>query len=77
LRLIIIEMTLAEQSPAHVDVKPGTVVANPNNENGRHLHVATGNGCISIDRLQPAGKRVLAIDEFLRGYQLKPGAQLG
>jgi methionyl-tRNA formyltransferase len=70
-------MTLAEDSSAAVDAKPGIVVANPNNDNRENLCVATGEGCISISRIQPAGKRVLEIAEFLRGYQLKPGAQLG
>jgi methionyl-tRNA formyltransferase len=77
LRLIIIEMTLAEDASTDVDVKPGTVVANPNIDNRESLCVATGEGCISISRIQPAGKRVLEIDEFLRGYPLQPGAQLG
>jgi len=76
LRLIITEMTLAENSSAHVDVEPGTVVANPDDD-GEYLCVATGEGCIRISRIQPAGKRVMEIDEFLRGYQLKPGALLG
>lgn len=77
LRLIITEMALVEDSSAYVDVKPGTVVANGDNGAKDHLCVATGEGCVSISRIQPAGKRVLEIDEFLRGYQLKPGAQLG
>ncbi|MBT4692617.1 MAG: methionyl-tRNA formyltransferase [Planctomycetaceae bacterium] len=77
LRLIIIEMTLVENTSADMDVKPGTVVANPNNDDRESLCVATGDGCISIRRIQPAGKRVLEIGEFLRGYQLKPGVQLG
>ena len=77
LRLIITEMTLAKDSSAHVGVEPGTVVATLDDGSGENLCVATGEGCISIKRIQPAGKRVLEIDEFLRGYQLKPGAQLG
>jgi methionyl-tRNA formyltransferase len=76
LRLIITEMALAENSSAHVGVKPGTVVTNLD-DGSEKLCVATGDGCISINRIQPAGKRVLGIEEFLRGYQLKPGAQLG
>ena len=70
-------MTLVENTSADMDVKPGTVVANPNNDDRESLCVATGDGCISIRRIQPAGKRVLEIGEFLRGYQLKPGVQLG
>lgn len=47
---------------------PGTVVFND-----RNLWVATGYGLLSIDRLQPAGKRIMSADEFLRGHNLQIG----
>ena len=37
---------------------------------GNHLYVATGDGWIEILSLQPAGKRRMQADEFLRGYRL-------
>lgn len=37
--------------------------------NKEELWVKTGAGAISITRIQPVGKRVMAIDEFIRGYQ--------
>jgi len=40
---------------------------------GKKLFVATGRGALSIDQIQPTGKRVLKIDEFLRGYPVKVG----
>ena len=33
------------------------------------LLVQTGNGLLSIRQIQPAGKRVMEIEEFLRGHQ--------
>ena len=41
------------------------------------LLVAAGEGAVSILKIQPAGKRVLDIDEFLCGYNIKPGDRLG
>jgi methionyl-tRNA formyltransferase len=40
------------------------------------LWVQTGEGILSIDRIQPAGKRGMLIGEFLRGRQPKSGDQL-
>ncbi|MCA9042278.1 MAG: methionyl-tRNA formyltransferase [Planctomycetaceae bacterium] len=40
------------------------------------LIVRTGNHeALSIHKIQPAGKKLMDIDEFLRGYQPKPGDQ--
>ena len=44
---------------------------------GKQLHIATGRGTLRLDRVQPAGKRILDIDEFLRGYPISVGSQLG
>lgn len=48
---------------------PGTVVST---EAGRLL-VATGRGLLSVDQLQPAGKRAMSSTDFLRGAPLRPG----
>jgi hypothetical protein len=40
------------------------------------LWVQTGDGLLSIDRVQPAGKRGMSIEEFLRGRQPKTGDSL-
>jgi methionyl-tRNA formyltransferase len=37
------------------------------------LCVATGEGVLAIRRVKPAGKRVLDIAEFLRGYPVQVG----
>jgi methionyl-tRNA formyltransferase len=39
----------------------------------RRLLVATGAGVLAIDRIQPAGKRAMSTDEFLRGHAIQPG----
>ena len=49
---------------------PGETVA------GDGLLVATADRVIEIVRLQPAGKREMSGEEFLRGHQIRPGKQL-
>jgi methionyl-tRNA formyltransferase len=44
---------------------------------GDWLVVAAGSGALRIERLQPAGKRVLAVGEFLRGYPVRAGQFFG
>jgi methionyl-tRNA formyltransferase len=56
-------------NPAEIDREPGQVVVS----DGRQLRIFTGNGELSIDRLQPAGKRVMEVGEFLRGYPVRVG----
>jgi len=45
-------------------------------EDGRLL-VALREGCAELTRIQPAGKRPMDADEFLRGARLEDGARLG
>jgi methionyl-tRNA formyltransferase len=49
---------------------PGEVVA------GAGFLVATGDGVIEIKRIQPAGKREMDSEEFLRGHQISAGMKL-
>jgi methionyl-tRNA formyltransferase len=44
---------------------------------GERLVVATGQGALFIERIQPAGKRVMAGGEFLRGYHPQVGDHFG
>ena len=39
------------------------------------LSVQTGDGVLAINRLQPAGKRILTAAEFLRGYRVNAGSR--
>ena len=48
---------------------PGTVT----HVDKASLHVATGDGLLSLDRVQPAGKRPMDISEFLRGHTVASG----
>jgi methionyl-tRNA formyltransferase len=52
---------------------PGTVL-----EAGHgRLVVATGSRALALNSVQPAGKRFLDIDEFLRGYRVEVGDRFG
>lgn len=44
---------------------------------GGHLWVATGDGWLELERLQPEGKRVMTASELLRGTPLQTGDVLG
>jgi len=50
--------------------EPGSVL-----EKERVLQVACGEGALSIEELQPAGKRRMPAAEFLRGHPLPAGAR--
>jgi methionyl-tRNA formyltransferase len=52
---------------------PGEVV----HTDGKSLWIATGSTPLSLDRVQPAGKRVMEIAEFLRGHTVRVGAKFG
>ena len=65
LRLIIHRTMVIEGSAASA---PGTII-----EAGPWLVIATGAGALAITAVQPAGKRVMAAEEFLRGYPLAVG----
>jgi methionyl-tRNA formyltransferase len=71
LRLILERVNveaIAEDTPA-----PGVVLE----AHGDRLVVATGEGALVIEAIQPAGKRVLSAGEFLRGYPVRSGERLG
>lgn len=50
------------------NVAPGTVLAV-----GDLLEIATGDGTLGFQFIQPSGKRMMSIPEFSRGYGIKPG----
>jgi methionyl-tRNA formyltransferase len=72
LRLILTEVAVGHE-PRPENVVPGEVVEAA----GDRLTVATGDGLLAIQRIQPAGKRVLSAAEFLRGYPVRPGQKFG
>ena len=54
-------------------MSPGEVVSA---EAGRLL-VASGSGCVEIERVRPAGKRSMETSEFLRGNPMSRGDRFG
>jgi len=53
--------------------KPGVVVRAKENE----LIIAAGEGTVRIEQIQPAGKKMMPIRDFLCGYAIKQGDKLG
>ena len=56
---------------------PGTVVAAESAKEAARLWIATGAGMLSLDAVQPEGKRAMTVGEFLNGHSLRPGDRLG
>ncbi|MFO0901887.1 MAG: methionyl-tRNA formyltransferase [Pirellulales bacterium] len=73
IRLIVTRVAVEAGAAPPDSAPPGTVLEC---QAGR-LVVAAGSGTVRIERLQPAGKRVLEAAEFLRGYPLAVGERLG
>jgi methionyl-tRNA formyltransferase len=70
-RVIVLKTQVETQA---VPAEPGTVV----NVSRDAIHVATGRaGQLSIERLQPEGKRPMTAREYLAGRPLQPGSRLG
>ncbi|MBN2475070.1 MAG: methionyl-tRNA formyltransferase [Pirellulales bacterium] len=67
LRLVLGPVSI--ENLADSPAPPGTIVE----ASGDRLLVAAGQGAVRLQRLQPAGKRMLAVAEFLRGYRVQPG----
>jgi methionyl-tRNA formyltransferase len=70
-RLIVHRVQTVAEATAAAVAPAGTVV---NSATG--LVVATGDGLLSLEEVQPAGKRVMQAADFLRGYQVQPGDRL-
>jgi methionyl-tRNA formyltransferase len=64
----------------HVAVLDATSAGPPGailDADNKHIFVATGDGAVAIEALQPAGKRMLTAEEFLRGHAVAAGQWLG
>ncbi len=69
-RLKVGQAAIAEESSQE---RPGQVLAvYPGG-----VQVATGQGSVYLQQLQPEGKRMLRCEEFIRGYQVKAGEMMG
>jgi len=67
--LILSARPLATKPPMSA---PGTVV----DASKSNLHIATGDGVLAIEQLQPAGKKPMPVADFLNGHKLVVGAPL-
>lgn len=72
LRLILDDMRVADTSSPAGAATGSVLVAE-----GDNFEVVAGDGVVRISKVQPAGKRVMAIDEFLRGCSIPVGDRLG
>lgn len=73
LRLSIDRVTVASPpSTGSGCPQPGTILKTSN-----LLLVATGDGLLAIDELQPAGKRSMPVADFLRGNRVSVGDRFG
>ncbi len=68
-----LKILAAHLSTIKASVSPGTIL----NRQDKALSVATGQGSLTLDRVQLEGKKALPIAAFLAGHDLKPGARLG
>jgi methionyl-tRNA formyltransferase len=68
--VIVDEEAARDADIATARPRPGMVVGASD-----RLVVQAGDGTLQIEQLQPAGRRVMAAEEFLRGYPLQPGQQ--
>jgi len=65
---------ISEGPPADGDEQPGTVL----DTIGGSIQVKTGGSTsILIERVQPAGKRLMTASEFQNGYRVGPGDRFG
>lgn len=72
LRLILEKVSVASSQSAG-EFEPGqAALVEP-----ARLLVQTGNGLLSLDRVQPAGKKAMEIGEFLRGHKVQVGESFG
>lgn len=71
LRLVIDRAQVAETNTAEAPL--GEVITS----DGKQLIVATGQGSLLLDTIAPAGKRHMAVAEFLRGYRVQVGDRFG
>jgi methionyl-tRNA formyltransferase len=78
IRLIVFRASVAKNEPGETEidvpsVKPGQVAVSEKDR----LWIATTDGYLSIDEVQPAGKRRMPVADFLRGNRPGVGEQMG
>lgn len=71
LRAIVDKASVVESTEPNA--RPGTIVQLDKNR----LAIQTGKAAIAIEKIQPSGKRIMSIEEFLRGYPVQADQQIG
>jgi methionyl-tRNA formyltransferase len=71
MRLILGPVRVVDTSDPNAP--PGTVLEAA----GDRIIIAAGKGAVVLETVQPAGKRLLEVREFLRGYHVQPGERFG
>jgi len=83
LRLLLVRVSVvtdddsSHRETASRSADPGTIVAADSTKDAARFWVVTGQGVLSLDAVQPEGKRVLSAGEFLNGYSIRAGERLG
>ncbi|RMG00938.1 MAG: methionyl-tRNA formyltransferase [Planctomycetota bacterium] len=72
-RLIIGKSVVDSLRDDETPVSPGTVLS----AGKEGVRVMTGEGVLRILELQPAGRRMMRAEEFVRGYRIEAGHRLG
>lgn len=73
LRPLLPEERDIEVSDARLsEAEPGEVILSDR----KRLWIRTGEGAVALETIQPAGKRTMEIEEFLRGFQPALGSKL-
>ncbi|MEK6647247.1 MAG: methionyl-tRNA formyltransferase [Candidatus Firestonebacteria bacterium] len=70
---VLIKILEAETIEKDIVKKPGEIIEIIK---GTGLLIATGENCLLIKKIQPAGKRAMSVDEFLHGHNVKIGGIL-
>ena len=70
-RLILASLHVASEDAAFTE--PGTVVM----AEGDRLLIETGEGLLRVGEVQPAGKKLMPVEAFLRGYPIQAGDVFG
>jgi methionyl-tRNA formyltransferase len=73
MHLLLEQVSIDDLASPTAGVAPGSVVR----VDGQVIAVATGQRCLAIHRLKPAGKRVMDTGEFLRGHPVQVGERFG
>lgn len=63
----------AERVELSTSAEPGTIVKVDN----EGIYLATGKNVVAIRELQPAGKKRMPVEAFLRGRKVTPGERMG